>query len=312
VRTSEEVDGTTYSLSSLYLEDAVEIPLNEARYREILHARQALVDVGFYEESFELLVGNYKAFELFCVARSLDSRIGGDYRIEPASNVISEANRLLTNFLTSVRSYTDQTRSAFKTTNAGSEFRAHVKSKLEGLRTSSESFPLLEVVRNYAQHVGMPVDSIQSNWSHDSHWSEGAIPYVAGDTIAPSASSNRKRTVDLTTRLPPKVNLRALCYSVLRELSALHCTARKIVEKDCARARGLLESAIQEVDASLHDNQEAQAKMRPARLRRKVVHRHEVQVLEHTLMLDWDDVRKARAAKHARAVSDFKNSPLST
>ncbi len=306
MNTQDLKGGTSYSLSSLYLEDVAEIRLSEARYRELLRARQALVDAGFYEESFEQLVENYKAFEMFCVARSLDSRLGGDYRIEPASITISEANRLLMNFLTSVRSYTEQSRSAFKTTASGNEFRAQVKSSLEALRTSSQSFALLEVVRNYAQHVGMPVNGIQSNWSHNTHWSEGATPYLEGDKIASYASSNRKRPIDLKSSMPDKVKIRALCYSVLRELSALHCAARRVVEGDCTLARKLLESAIQEINARLDEGSEAKEKMRPARLRKTETHLDQVVVLDHTLMLDWDDIRQARAAKHARAVTDFK------
>ncbi len=301
---------TRYSLQSLYLEDTVDIELGEARYKELLNARQALVDAGSFEERYELMVENYKAFEIFFAALSLESQIGGDYRIEPASRTISEANRLLINFLTSVCSYTDQVTSEFKTTPSATRFRSEVTSRLEKMRSGVRDFALLEVVRNFAQHVAMPVEGIRSESKDSTLWVESTYPYISRSTLTPYAKPNRKRPIDIENSLPDKIDLRTLCYFGLRELSKLHCSARDVVRDDCSQARKIIEAAIKEVNNCHTLENSTDTKMRPARIceivRSLSKDGKRPQVASRTLMLEWDDVRLARATKNAHAVTDFK------
>jgi len=293
---------------SAYLEDTVAIPLTRPRFGNLLDARTTLVDAGSFEERYELVLENYKAFELFFVNQSLESRLGGDYRIEPASRLLSEANRLLINLLTSLCSYTEQVSSEFKSAPSGPVFKTAITRKLADLRKTSFNFGLIEVVRNYAQHVQMPVEGITARHSRTTTWPESVFPYCTGASLHAYAGRNRRRQVGLQHSLAEKVDLRELAYSAVRTLSELHCSARSLVQADCVAARDEVAEALREVNDAIAEAGTVKKKGRPAKIVELAGGENGSTESEvsHTLMLEWDDVRIARAAKNRRPIADFK------
>lgn len=47
------------------------IEIDEARYSVLARARETLIDAGTFEQHYELLLGNFKAYEIFCAQVSL-------------------------------------------------------------------------------------------------------------------------------------------------------------------------------------------------------------------------------------------------
>lgn len=89
------------------LDPQVILEIDEARYVRLADARKTLVDAGAFEQRYELLLGNFLAYEMFCAETSLRGSVELDFRYQTWARVISEANRHAVNFLTTTRQYAD-------------------------------------------------------------------------------------------------------------------------------------------------------------------------------------------------------------
>lgn len=55
-----------YFLRAAHIGPQTIVEISKARYELLGKARRTLVDAGAFEERYELLLGNFTAFEMFC------------------------------------------------------------------------------------------------------------------------------------------------------------------------------------------------------------------------------------------------------
>src|SRR3546814_16628798 len=60
----------------------VMVEIDQARYERLVASRRTLVDALSFEQRYELLLGNFTAFEMFCAELSVRSNFEFDFRYE--------------------------------------------------------------------------------------------------------------------------------------------------------------------------------------------------------------------------------------
>src|SRR3546814_2211468 len=81
----------------------VMVEIDQARYERLVASRRTLVDALSFEQRYELLLGNFTAFEMFCAELSVRSNFEFDFRYETWDIVLADANRHAHNFLPTAR-----------------------------------------------------------------------------------------------------------------------------------------------------------------------------------------------------------------
>src|SRR3546814_2540809 len=84
------------------------VEIDQARYERLVASRRTLVDALSFEQRYELLLGNFTAFEMFCAVLSVRSNFEFDFRYETWAIVLADANRHALNFLATARQRSDE------------------------------------------------------------------------------------------------------------------------------------------------------------------------------------------------------------
>lgn len=298
-----------YWIASPFLEDTHYLQLKPEEYEQLYSARQTLADAGAFERRLALLIENFTEMEIFYARLSLNSFVGGKVSYSYASESISEANRVLMNFLSSMQSYTDQVKSGFKKTSVGGTFKRIADVELNKVRSTSNSYAIASAIRNYAQHVEAPIVRLEPMPKGQVAWADRIFGSMESREFS-DYLRREKVKLDLTEH-GSWINTRKLCYDSVRLLSQYHVHLRSIIDKDISTARSSVEQALKELSAA-----------RPKSAQQKAVGKLAVifttesetdpldseRITQHTLTLAWDDVRLTHATTQAPIV-DYKRSP---
>ncbi|CAD0336486.1 hypothetical protein [Xanthomonas hortorum] len=130
------------------------IEIEETRYTLLANARKTLIDAGTFEQHYELLLGNFKAYEIFCAQVSLQSSIEIAFGYDTWGEILSEANRNVINFLTTTKMYADQVGRNFKHVELGESFSKQAARLLSEAYDISLAYRFLYELRNHVQHRG--------------------------------------------------------------------------------------------------------------------------------------------------------------
>jgi len=153
----------SYFLRAMHIGPQNVIPISLERHTDHVRARQCLIDAGDFERRYELLLGNFLAFEDFCAYWQLRSNVETDHSYERWAGVILEAGRHILNVLASGRTYVDQVVRDFKLFGSEGEFNGRARELMSTAYDLSKDYRLVNELRNRAQHRALPVDGMESN-----------------------------------------------------------------------------------------------------------------------------------------------------
>src|SRR3546814_10018839 len=80
----------------------VMVEIDQARYERLVASRRTLVDALSFEQRYELLLGNFTAFEMFCAELSVRSNFEFDFRYETWAIVLADRSEEHTSELQSL------------------------------------------------------------------------------------------------------------------------------------------------------------------------------------------------------------------
>lgn len=132
--------------------------LTKEEYKEYELSKQKLLQFSYDQQLFQIVRSNQKDFE------TMMSRCLTDYVADPSMNwvrmdeMVKEANRLILNYLCSVRVFLDHSelklkRRHGKTSEQVTRFKETCSKSYDG----ELSYRFVYQLRNYVQHCGMPV-----------------------------------------------------------------------------------------------------------------------------------------------------------
>jgi len=297
--------GTVYwiQIADMTTSDAVE--LDHANYLSLQHARQTLIDLNAFEQKYEILLNNYRDFEMYCASQSLISVTSSHYSYLAANGVLAEANRMFMNFLTAHQSYVDQVVQDFKHLELGKPllaigvdarvtFKDLAERQLRETYDGSEHYRLICALRNHAQHSAAPIHGVRGQGK--ACWAESLIFYSLKTVLA----QNKKFKPSVMDEIDESIDIRATCKKAMEQVSAAHVKLRKMVQTHCDAARTAIERAHLDMAKEVGSGDKVYA------LWLCCQEEGSEETQRATLMLQWDDARKALQEKNRHAIANIR------
>jgi hypothetical protein len=281
---------SNYLLEQRVLGPHLQIDISEERYKELAHAREVLSEALYFEQRYELLLGNFLSLEQAFTEIGLRAKTELLYEYSNMSSNIETANRHVVNLLTAMRSYADQVVQDFKCLAMEPIFGTFAKAELSALYDSSSDYQFMWELRNYVQHKANAIHGFEgsSGTEEDANgWVEAVRLYAMKATLSADAGFKAR----VLHKEPEKIDVRRRARRSVQGLGAVHIALRERSAEHVKRARVCAESAISDYKAA-----GAESALGLAACRRES---NEGVV---PVLLDWDDVRLRLVAKNASPV----------
>jgi hypothetical protein len=161
-------------------------PLEDVEYQEIVIARNKLNYFATKHELFRLVDANYMEYKTALTKCSKMYRENASRAKLFLDGMVFDLNRLVLNFLSAVRTFLDHAETKLKTTYGEESENFKVFKKSCSLCFDNcFSYRFLYKLRNYSQHVGMPITGLQTS-SELVHVNPKEIEHKLGATVLKS------------------------------------------------------------------------------------------------------------------------------
>jgi hypothetical protein len=227
----------SYAITKLTLGSPGIIEIPKEQYQNIKSAREALFEVLYLEEKFDIVIENYLEYETELVSSSARWMLFRDQNylwFQRERNLIS---RRIANLLSACKQYLDQ---CVHHINNIYGKDSTISFELETLKSSQYDTQLgyraMEALRNYAQHRGFPVHSVTFNTrvvERDSNNKTlfALTPYI--DLIILEKDKKFKKTILHELRKHgEKVDVKPLIRNYIEGIGAIHSHIRKTLSAD--------------------------------------------------------------------------------
>jgi len=145
--------------ASLGSQDFIE--LTPERYNSIKNARNALLEISFIEEKFDLVVENFFEYEQTLLLLAGWDLVFRDFDHQRAHRHRRLINRRLANLLSGCRLYQDQAlHHLSRTYGENSDQVVEVRTAMRGQYDALLGYRMMEALRNYVQHRGWAIHSV--------------------------------------------------------------------------------------------------------------------------------------------------------
>lgn len=246
-----------YVIRSMVIAHSVTIEITKEEYEAALRARAALNELIAVEEKYDALMENYVELEETLHNLGIRTLAFVERHYEEMITPLNLVSRRVSNLLSSARLYRD----ALPQHASRLLGRKHseVKSLQEELKPDNPNHPIpyrqMEAVRNYAQHVGPPINDIviQRHWEPNEENQKGRylcaiLPRMDADAISRNKRNNCELAPDLRASLAAlgkEANPMPIVRKYVEHIGTIHAGFRKTVkqlEKESEELmRGLLE-----------------------------------------------------------------------
>ena len=241
---------TTYGLLSRSLPaDRVFVQLSEEEYRRLLDAKQTIVLALDAEEAFDVLLENFIELEKTCLSIALEEMICASISYSSVHAQRRQVARLLSNTLAACRSYLD--------------FLNHIDAAMRREKTPSQSvtnarhkeyetrigYRVMEALRTYAQHRGLPVDSITLGGKRDGKYWVHGIQLTMKVSVLRDREEKAKvlRVLAEAEQRGDRLDLLPLLRDYISGIGAVHEGFRHWHDAEVCRAEEVFSSALESI-----------------------------------------------------------------
>lgn len=184
-----------YFLRGAHIGPQTIVEIDSARYELLVNARKTLVDAGEFERGYELLLGNFTAFEMFCAEVSLRGTFELEFRYEKWAEVLSEANRHAINFLTTARLFADHVVRDFKHVALPEPFSDAAKRLLSEAYDATLGHQFVCELRNHVQHRAAAIHGVKGR-PDGASWPEATMIHCQKNLILEDRGSFKMRVLE--------------------------------------------------------------------------------------------------------------------
>lgn len=275
---------TTYWLRQSIIGPQNPVNLTEDEYLDISSARRTLRDAKYFEERYEMLLGNFLDVEMFFSSYALESAISVSYKYDDLSVVFMDANRRVMNLLTTFKSYIDQTPRDFK--DSVTSFKQEFVDITRKAFDRSQSYRFISGLRNHVQHYSPPVHRIKGS-AKSEQWPKPVNFIVEAKYLREDPDFKHKILDDFDE----EIDLRAQIRKFMVEMSEIHIHLRAKVEGEIDSARLKFARTIERYKQHQTDVSSVPGLTICKKTGEKL---SDVQ----SVMLSWDDTRISIAGKN--------------
>ncbi|CAM5793105.1 hypothetical protein [Rhizobacter fulvus] len=279
-----------YILEQRVLGPHLQLSIPEERYKELAQAREVLSEALYFEQRYELLLGNFLSLEQALTEIGLRATTEPQYEYSDLSRNIETANRHVVNLLTAMRSYADQVVQDFKCLGLEPSFGKAAKAELSKLYDRSFDYQFMYELRNYVQHKANAIHGFESGDAskEDANgWVEAVRLYGNRAILALDAGFK----AHVLEKQPEKIDVRRVARRSVQGLGEVHMALRNLAAEHVDRARSSIQSTIVDYRAAGADSDIGLA---------ACIRGSDQGVVP--MLLKWDDVRLALMAKNASPI----------
>ncbi len=284
-----------YFLRGAHIGPQTIIEISEERYELLANARRTLVDAGAFEQRYELMLGNFTAFEMFCAKVSLRGTFELEFRYEKWAKVLAAANRHAINFLTTARLFADHVVRDFKHLALPEPFADAAKRLLSKAYDATLGYQFVCELRNHVQHRAVAVHGIKGR-PKGASWSEASMIYCQKKLILEDRGTFKMRVLD---QLEDHIDVLAMFRAYMSSVSRVQLSLRKLIRLACIDSRGAIELAMKDYASAQREDETGSDRVIGLTAVKGEIGNFSEPVL---LILEWDDARVTWGDKNSRAI----------
>jgi len=230
------------------------VDLGKERFEAIPAATKSLLIVMGIEQKWDLLLENYADYERELLNISLESSLFPERAYERKRDHGQAVNRRLANLLTAARLYVDQTERdlAYVHGSAPSHIPDLIKQKRSQEYNARLGYRVMESLRNYMQHRGMPLRAIlySTSWNDDhTKLRFSVIPMLDVTGLADDQKFKRSVLQELRSK-KTEIPITNLVREYIEGLGVAHQALRAALSDNVKIWDGLLKDAWVEAGRS--------------------------------------------------------------
>jgi hypothetical protein len=213
------------------------VELSKEEYDTVMSARKTLFEVLFLEQKLDLLLENYLEYEMELLNSAARYMLYRDLSYSSMQDEIYLVARRIVNLLTTCKLYLDQSMHhlnvIFGKSSAQSEA---ISSELSSQYDAHKSYRLMEALRNYVQHRGLPVHSLSffSGLEDDQPGGKlvySIIPFIQVKKLQDDPKF-KQSIKDELGKTDEQIDLRPLIRKYVECLCQVHSSIRELLDDD--------------------------------------------------------------------------------
>ena len=211
--------------------------ITKEQYCRLIEVKQYLVSMLKVEEKLNLLIENYLELEKDILNVSFNKMISTIYSTDwtLAIGDIHLINRRIINFLTTSKLYLDQISHDIKEISSDPSLPLKVEKLRNTEYDNVQGYRVIEALRNYVQHRGLPVHILTLNMSKVGNLSKHVItPFLKVDELKKDGKFKAtvlKELEELNDKVDIKQNIRQYIKSITR----IHSSIRELLSENVQR-----------------------------------------------------------------------------
>lgn len=220
------------------------------RYERLIKAKHYLVSILQVEEKINFLIENYSELEKDLLNVSFNKMISPVYSTDwtLAIGDIHLINRRIINFLTTSKLYLDQISHDIKNLSEDSELQ-NIIEKLKSNEYDNElGYRVVEALRNYVQHRGLPVQLLSFDMSKVGELSRHIInPYLKVSELRKDGKF-KATVLNELEEVNEKVNLKLYIRQYISSITKIHSAIRGLLSESTLKWDEEFESTYEEIN----------------------------------------------------------------
>ena len=212
------------------------LEISEGEYTALSAAQKGLVEALFVEQKLALLVANYEELESDILRLALHTSLYNRMAWADEVEELTRLNRRMSNFLSSARLYIDQVQHHFSILFGKGSAEAERLMACASVQYDTRlGYRVMEALRNYSQHRGWPVHSVNRLISRieESDKTREHLRHTASLHLNVERLRNdggfKAAVLDELEAAKPTPDLKLLARSYLDGLGTVHMLAREIL-----------------------------------------------------------------------------------
>lgn len=245
---AHDAPGATCKLTRNVLGFDAFIELSPEEYSQIVTAKRRLVAALELEETFDLLLANYVEYERALFDSSLTTLLHHRWDWSAFREDRALLNRRIVNLLSSTRLYIDQSKRYARRVDGAPDGVDFVKGLFITEYDAHVEYRVMDALRNYVQHRGLPVGliSFPGEWVKDERGKRLLRHATAVGLDTPRVATDRSVTAQVRAELKSlgPVPLTSFLRKYVERLGNVHENLRKRLEPIVTTAAGVVDATV--------------------------------------------------------------------
>ncbi len=273
----------------------LQLEISENEFTELENAKDLLHFVVTHEESYDILISNYKEFEQEILQLTLQNMLYSEYSTDSFYELRMQLNKRLINLLTSVKLYQDL---GVHQIPIDIHERAKKQDDIKHLFAKEYDnnihYKFMEELRKYTQHAGLPIHLTRFNTRNTGEENKYRHEYsINFSSYSERLKKDKMFNHSKFPELENEIDLKSSVRHYIESISLVHISIRELFNELTNNAREKIKLA----HAKFHEKYKCNTDY----LRAACVG-DELTIRDIAILLDWDDVRIKLQQKNRKLI----------